>query len=64
MKFTKPPQVVTGIAVTFLLICKRFKLSPKDVLQVADNIIRRARSVEPMYVRAIDAYLKEELKDA
>ncbi len=59
-----PAQVVMSLAITFLLVCKRFDLWPPDVLGTADRVIRRCRDVDPQYVRALDQYFKEELPDS
>ncbi|MEE8385619.1 MAG: hypothetical protein V3S01_06865 [Dehalococcoidia bacterium] len=59
----RPVNLVQGVAVLFLLICARFKLEPRDVLEVAARVIRFAKDDDPQYVRAIEAYLREELDD-
>lgn len=64
IKHTTPTQVVMGIAVTFLLVCARFKLDPREVLNTADRVIRRCKDVDPQYIRAIEQYFKEELQDS
>jgi hypothetical protein len=58
-----PRDTVHSVAINFLLVCARFGLDPREVLGVADKVIRRARGVEPAYVRAIEAYLEAELPD-
>jgi len=58
-----PAQVVSGVAVLFLLVCERFELDPRRVLETADRILRRARDVEPMYPRGIAEYLTRELRE-
>lgn len=63
LKHTAPVQVVTGTALNFLLVCERFKLNPRRVLETADKVLRRAREADPQYPRAIAQYLKEELRD-
>ena len=59
-----PAQVVMSLAITFLLVCKRFDLWPPDVLVTADRVIKRCRAVDPQYIRALDQYFKEELPDS
>ena len=56
-----PKDLVTGIAVLFILLCKRFNLDPRRVLETTDRVIRRAKDVEPQYVGAISMYLEREL---
>ena len=62
-KLRHSPQVVIGVAVLFLLICERFGLNVRAVLDTADRVLRRARDVEPMYPRGIAEYLRKELGD-
>lgn len=63
-KLTKTPNmVVMGVAVLFLLVCERFKLEPREVLDTAARVLRRAREVEPQYPRGISEYLHKELPD-
>ena len=59
----RPRDLVQGIAIMFLLVCARFKLEPRDVLETAARVTRYAKDTEPQYVRAIEAYLREELRD-
>ncbi|NRA09623.1 MAG: hypothetical protein HRU02_15820 [Myxococcales bacterium] len=59
--FAQERDLVTGVAVNFLLVCERFKLDPRRVLETADRITRRARDVSPQYVRGIEEYLAQEL---
>ena len=58
-----PQQVVGGIGVLFLLVCERFRLDPRRVLETSDRILRRARDVEPAVPRAIAGFLRNELVD-
>lgn len=57
----RPRDLVQGVAVLFLLVCARFKLEPREVLETASRVIRYAKDTEPQYVRGIEAYLREEL---
>lgn len=63
VKYNIPAQVVMANAVIFLLTCERFKLNPREVLDIADTVIRKSFDIDPRYVRGIREYLKEELKD-
>lgn len=63
-RMTIPGQVVLGIAVTFLMICKRYELNPREVLDVADRVIRKGWDLDPRYLRGMRDYFKEELPDA
>ncbi len=58
-----PAQIITGVAVLLLLICERFKLEVRDVLDTAARVLRRAKEVEPQYPRGISSYLRTELPD-
>lgn len=58
-----PNMVVIGVSVLFLLVCERFKLEPRRVLETADRVLRRAREVEPQFPRGIAEYLAKELPD-
>ncbi len=64
VKFKVPAQVVMASAIIFLLSCERFKLNPREVLDIADLVIRKSHDLDPRYVRGIREYLKEELRDA
>ena len=57
----RPAQMVVGLAVTFLLVCHRFGLEPRDVLEVAARVLNRARDVTPQYPRGIEEYLRNEV---
>lgn len=58
-----PNNVLTGLGVTFLLACERWKLDPRQALEVCDRVLRRAKDVNPQFPRGIAAYLKEEFND-
>tara|TARA_Y100000361_G_scaffold117303_1_gene108436 strand:+ start:373 stop:657 length:285 start_codon:yes stop_codon:yes gene_type:complete len=59
-----PADVVMAAAINFILVVERFGVNPREVLTVADRVIRRADDVSPTYTRAIRGFLKEELPDA
>lgn len=63
-RMTIPGQVVLGIAVTFLMICKRYELNPREALDVADRVIRKGWDLDHRYLRGMRDYFKEELPDA
>lgn len=58
-----PGQTVMGVAVTFLLICERYSLNPREVLDIADRVIRKGWDLDPRYLRGMREYFKEELPD-
>ena len=63
MKHKSAADVVTATAVTLLLVCRRFGLEPRRVMDTAERIVRRAEDVNPQYPRAISQYLAEEFTD-
>lgn len=63
VKQKTPADIVMAAAINLLLICERFGLDPRRVMDTADRVVRRARDVAPQYPRAIEQYLKEELRD-
>lgn len=63
-KIKRPVDVIAGLGVLFLLVCERFDLNPREVLTVADRVLRRAREVTPQYPRAMETWLREEVPDA
>jgi hypothetical protein len=56
-----PGQVVVASAITLILICERYKLNPREVMDIADRVIRRGWELDPRYLRGIREYFKEEL---
>jgi hypothetical protein len=56
-----PRDQVIATAINFLLICKRFGLEPRRVLEVADRVIRHARDTKSRYIEAIELYMRNEL---
>jgi len=63
VKQKSAPDVVASTAIVLILICERFNLNPRAVMDTADRIVRRARDVNPQYPRAISQYLQEEFDD-
>lgn len=63
VKQKSPADVVVAAAINLLLVCERFGLDPRDTMQTADRVVRRAREVTPQYPRAIEMYLNRELPD-
>lgn len=57
----RPRDLVQGIAILLLIVCRHFKLEPRDVLETASRVLRRAKDIEPQYPRGIEAYLNAEL---
>jgi len=64
IKKTRPADIVVAAAINLILICERFKLDPRRVMDTADRVVRRARDVAPQYPRAIEQFLREEFTDA
>lgn len=60
-KLRRPVDVVMASATVFLLVCERFNLNPRRVLDTADRVIRRARDHQPQYVRGAEEYLRKEV---
>jgi hypothetical protein len=63
IKRASPADVVVAAAINLLLVCERFKLNPRRVMDTADRVVRRARDVAPQYPRAIEQFLNEEFQD-
>jgi len=63
LKMRHPADVVMATAVCLILICQRFGLEPRRVMDTADRVLRRAKDVTPQYPRAIEHWLKEEFSD-
>lgn len=59
-----PGQVVVASAITLILICERYNLNPREVMDIADRVIRKSWDLDPRYVRGIRDYFKEELPNA
>jgi hypothetical protein len=55
--------VVAGVACFFLAICKRYDMDVRRVLDVTDRVIRDAQDKDPVEMRALATYLREELND-
>ena len=54
---------IAAIAVTFLMVCQRYKVDPRAVLDKASRIAYDAFSEgRGEYIRAIQNYIREELK--
>mgnify|MGYP000231654092 CR=1 FL=1 len=63
-KYKLPGQVVVASAITLIMICERYKLNPREVMDIADRVIRKGWDLDPRYIRGMRDYYKEELKDA
>ena len=57
----KPEAAVGAVAVLLLMICERYFVDVRRVLEVTDRIIRDAREKHPVEMRAMSRYLREEL---
>lgn len=58
-----PKDVVAASGMTFLFVCERFKVDPREVLNVCDRIISSATLNDPQYPRGIREYMKEQFLD-
>jgi hypothetical protein len=62
-KYKLPGQIVVASAVTLIMICERYKLNPREVMDIADRVIRKGWDLDPRYIRGMRDYFKEELVD-
>lgn len=60
----KSAEYMTTIAAMFLLLCERFSVDPRKALEVADRVLRRASDRNPVELRAVRRYLREEIKES
>lgn len=58
-----PQDLVGASGMTFLFVCERFKVDPREVLNVCDRIISSATLNDPQYPRAIRELLAKEYYD-
>jgi len=58
-----PADLVGSVGIMFLLSCERFKLDPREVLNVCDRILKDATQNDPNAPRGLREYLKKELRD-
>lgn len=59
----KPGHQVAAVAITFLLMCERYSVDPRDILDKTKRITYDALSEgRGEYIRAIKHYVQEELK--
>lgn len=65
-KLTKfsPAAYLGTLAAMFLLVCERLKVDPRRVLETTDRVLRRALDRQPVKVRAVRRWLREEIPDA
>ena len=56
-------DVVAASGIGFLLICERFGVDPREVLNTCNRIVTKAEDIDPEYPRAIRMFLKKELRD-
>lgn len=59
----KPAEIVAAIGTVFILLCKRYRVDPRKVLDVNDKMIRVAQEEHSVEMRALARYLKEDLPD-
>lgn len=62
-KLRRPRYAVVAAGVFFLLVCRRFKLDPRRVLDIAGRHIQHSHEVDPMYTRGMEQFLVEEFPD-
>jgi chorismate mutase len=60
----KPEAIVSAIAVLLLMVCSRYRIEPRAVLDVTTRIIRDAQDNHPVEMRAMKRYIAKELPDA
>ena len=61
----KPQEFILTTAILFLLVCRRYRLDARAVLDTAARVIKLAAdNYGSLELRAIRTYLKEELRDA
>ncbi len=58
-----PAQIVAGVGALFLLLCKRYGVEPRRVLEANERMMRDAQDNHPVEMRAIKTYLREDLAD-
>lgn len=58
----RPHEQVVALAATFLLICERLDVNPRDGLAVAERIITHTEGKLPEFA-AIRDYLKDAIND-
>ena len=58
-----PGDTVAASGIGFLLVCERFNVDPREVLNTCDRIVRRQDTINPEFPRAIRMFLKEEMND-
>lgn len=60
---SQPEKAVQALGIVFLLVCERFEVSPRKVLEVADRVLRdMTNNEDAVTVRAARRYLREEVK--
>jgi hypothetical protein len=55
--------VVAGVACFFLIICKRYNMPVRRVLEATERVVRDSQEQNPVEMRALATYLKRELND-
>jgi hypothetical protein len=60
---TQGETVVAGVACFFLFICKRYDMDVRQVLDTTERVIRDSQDKDPVSLRALATYLREELND-
>lgn len=60
-RHAKGGQVLISSAIIFLMLCKRYDLNPREILDIADRVIRKGWDLDPRYLRGMRDYFKEVL---
>jgi hypothetical protein len=60
----KPEQIVAATAVLLLLICRRYRIDVRRVLETTERVLRDAADKHPVEIRGLKTYMNEELPDA
>jgi hypothetical protein len=60
----RPEAIVAGIAALLILICRRYSVDCRRVLEVTERIQKDMRDLHPTEYRAMVRLIAEELPDA
>lgn len=58
-----PGEQLSGLAILFLLTCRRFGTDPRIALEAADRMLTEARRQRITEINALGVYLVEEIPD-
>lgn len=57
----EPETLIASTGIAFLALCERFDVPPRRALEVAERVLRDAQDKQPAEIRALRAYLQNEL---